>query len=125
MCNPGCMTEQHEMTGGVPVWDQPDRMRKSLRHSGVGVAEIADYLGVSRTAVSTWINGRIQPSTQTLRLWALRTGVPYEWLRDGDAPGGQGPDDGCPRQDSNLRPKRYQSLRSLRMFAGSPALVAA
>ena len=59
-------------------------MRKSLRTSGVGVQEMADYLGVARNTVSTWINGRIEPSTQTIRLWALRTGVPYEWLRDGE-----------------------------------------
>lgn len=80
----------------VPEWDLVDRMRKALRVSGLGVQEIADYLDVSRNTVSTWINGRITPSTQTVRLWALRTGVPYEWLRDGttprtspDTPGGQ------------------------------------
>ena len=64
----------------VPQWDVADRMRKSLREAAIGVTEIADYLDVSRTSVSNWINGRIPPSVQTLRLWALRTGVPYEWL---------------------------------------------
>jgi transcriptional regulator with XRE-family HTH domain len=67
-------------TGVIPEWDLADRMRKSLRESGGGVQEMADYLDVSRTAVSSWINGRIRPTTQTLRLWAMRTGVPYEWL---------------------------------------------
>jgi transcriptional regulator with XRE-family HTH domain len=67
----------------VPEWDTADRMRKSLRAAGMGVQEMADYLGVARNTVSTWINGRIEPSTQTLRLWALRTGVPFAWLRDG------------------------------------------
>jgi transcriptional regulator with XRE-family HTH domain len=67
----------------VPEWDVADRMRKSLRNAGMGVQEMADYLGVARNTVSTWINGRIEPSTQTLRLWALRTGVPFAWLRDG------------------------------------------
>jgi len=70
----------------VPSWDLADRMRKSLRHSGTGVQEMADYLGVARNTVSTWINGRIQPSTQTLRLWALRCGVSYEWLCGGQSP---------------------------------------
>lgn len=68
----------------VPQWDRADRMRKALRHAGAGVQEIADYLGVSRNTVSTWINGRIDPSVQTLRLWALRCGVPYEWICHGD-----------------------------------------
>jgi transcriptional regulator with XRE-family HTH domain len=68
------------MSESVPEWDTADRMRKALREAGIGVQEIADYLGVARNTVSTWINGRIEPSTQTLRLWALRCGVPYGWL---------------------------------------------
>jgi transcriptional regulator with XRE-family HTH domain len=72
--------------GAVPRWDLPDRMRKALRHSGVGVQEMADYLGVARSSVSNWVNGRVQPSTQTLRLWAMRCGVSYEWLTGGRSP---------------------------------------
>lgn len=68
------------MSGSVPEWDTADRMRKALRVADIGVQEIADYLGVSRNTVSTWINGRITPSLQTLRLWALRCGVDFEWL---------------------------------------------
>jgi transcriptional regulator with XRE-family HTH domain len=45
---------------------------------------MADYLGVARNTVSTWINGRIAPSKQTLRLWALRSGVPFDWLSGGE-----------------------------------------
>jgi transcriptional regulator with XRE-family HTH domain len=67
----------------VPDWDRADRMRKALRHADLGVSEMADYLGVSRNTVSTWINGRIRPSTQTLRVWAFRTGFPYTWLCHG------------------------------------------
>jgi len=67
----------------IPQWDLADRMRKALRTSDVGVQEMATYLGVARNTVSTWINGRISPSRQTLRLWALRCGVPYEWLVGG------------------------------------------
>ncbi len=75
-----------EVTPGVavPEFDLADRMRKALRTSGVGVQEMADYLGVARNTVSTWINGRIVPDTRTLRLWALRTGVPFEWLERGE-----------------------------------------
>lgn len=73
------MTEQQDAPA-VPSWDLADRMRKSLRHADVGVQDMADYLGVARNTVSTWINGRIEPSLQTLRLWALRCGVNYEWL---------------------------------------------
>src|SRR5215469_3400813 len=79
------MSESETVLPG-PQWDMADRLRKALRHSGVGVSEMAAYLGVSRESVSNWINGRIHPSVQTLRLWALRCGVSYDWLTDGDPP---------------------------------------
>ena len=53
-------------------------MRVSLRHAGLGVQEMAAYLDVSRNAVSNWINDRVTPSKQTMRLWALPSGPgPY------------------------------------------------
>lgn len=80
-CNDSCMSEMPApQASSVPVFDRADRMRKALRHADIGVQEMADYLGVSRNTVSNWIGGRINPGTQTLRLWALRTGVPYTWL---------------------------------------------
>ena len=67
-------------TSAVLEWDLADRMRKALRVSGRSVQEMADYLGVAPTTVSTWINGRNRPSPSTIRLWAMRCEVPYEWL---------------------------------------------
>lgn len=81
------MSEQPAYEGppaDIPIWDIADRMRKSLRHAGVTPGQMATYLGVGGNTVSTWINGRILPSVQTVRLWALRTGVPFEWLCHGD-----------------------------------------
>jgi transcriptional regulator with XRE-family HTH domain len=109
------MSQQlHEV---IPTWDVADRMRKALRFSGVGVQEIADYLGVSRNTVSTWINGRIEPSKQTVRLWALRTGVPFEWLETGKTPTGPEPDEGLnverARRDSNPQPSDPKVRRLL------------
>lgn len=71
------------MTDTVPTWDLADRLRKSLRASGLGVQDVADELEISRSTVSAWINGRNRPSAAALRLWAMRTGVDYHWLRDG------------------------------------------
>lgn len=72
-------------TEGIPVpsWDLADRLRKCLRESDMSVQEMADYLEVSRNTVSAWINGRTPPSPQSVRLWALRTGMSYDWLRNG------------------------------------------
>ena len=76
------------------AFDTSDRMRKAIQVRDLSIAEMAEYLDVSRQGVGTWLGGRRRPSTQTLRLWALRTGVPYEWLTTGE----------CPGQDSNLQP---------------------
>ena len=79
----------------VPAFDLADRMRKALRESDVSVQEMAEYLEVGRNTVSRWINGHIEPSGAVVRLWALRTGVPYSWLRDGTTnPRQDGPDGG-------------------------------
>lgn len=69
----------------VPEWTLADRMRKSLEAAGLGVQEMADELGVTRGAVGKWINGHVTPRRPVLMAWALRTGVPLEWLETGDA----------------------------------------
>lgn len=93
------ITTMSTSTEGLPVpqWNQADRMGKALREADISVQEMADYLDVHRNTVSAWLNGRVQPNTQSLRLWALRTGIPYEWIKDGKVPGGSpdgGPGDG-------------------------------
>ncbi len=82
VCNSLRMSEQQAAV--VPDWDQCDRMRKALRHAHLGPQEMADYLGVSRQSAGNWINGRVEPSSQTLRLWAQVTGVSYRWLCHGN-----------------------------------------
>ena len=52
--------------------------------------EMADYLEVDVATVSRWLNGRRRPGKQTLRLWALRTGAPLEYLESGRLPNGPG-----------------------------------
>jgi transcriptional regulator with XRE-family HTH domain len=67
----------------IPEWDLTDRLRKSLQHAGIDAQEMASYLGVSRTSVWNWLAGRNRPAAAAVRLWAMRTGVDYDWLRDG------------------------------------------
>ena len=73
-------------TPHIPIWDMYDRLAKSLKESGMSVQDAADYFDVHRNTVSGWLHGRINPDTRTLRLWAVMTGVPYEWLKDGTDP---------------------------------------
>lgn len=65
--------------------DLADRMRKSLRVSGISVGAMAEHVGVSRETVSTWINGHHRPSVATLRVWAAVTGAPFDWLAHGSS----------------------------------------
>jgi transcriptional regulator with XRE-family HTH domain len=82
-------------TGGdVPEFDLADRLRKSLRTSGIGVYVMSEYLEVSRNTVGNWINGKTHPRPSELKLWALRTRVDYKWLLTGK----------LPRGDSNSQP---------------------
>src|SRR5574343_280717 len=74
-------------TPSIPEETLGERMRRALRKEHIGVQEMADYLGVARNTVSTWLNDRIQPSEQTLKLWAMRTGVPLDWLKTGHVTG--------------------------------------
>ena len=62
------------------------RLERARRDADVGVQEMADYLGVARNTVSTWLHDRIRPGDQTLRLWAMRCGVSYDWLKTGELP---------------------------------------
>lgn len=108
MCKNVCMSIQ--TAGVIPDVTGGDRLRMALRHSDVGVQEMADYLGVGRNTVSRWINDKVRPSKQTLRLWSLRCGVSLEWLETGQAPTSpSGPADRYTTRDSNPEPIDMES----------------
>ena len=71
---------------GVPEWTLCWRLQRSLAYAALSVEQIAGELGVSRSSVSRWLNDRAQPRTAYLKVWALRCGVPYTWLRYGTVP---------------------------------------
>lgn len=96
------MTSAYDV-GTIPEFDLGDRIRKALSVAGIGVGEIADYLGVTRQTVGSWINGRNGPSKAAVRLVALRTGVPFHWLETGEAPPSGG-DGGA----SEVRPEGFE-----------------
>jgi len=59
------------------------RLQMALRHGGVSVQEMADELGMNRNSLSRWLNDRAVPRRVIVKQWALRTGVPYEWIATG------------------------------------------
>lgn len=67
----------------IPEWTLGDRLEKALHAAGMRVEDMADELEISRSTVSRWTHDKGHVRTIYLKQWALRTGVPYEWLRSG------------------------------------------
>jgi transcriptional regulator with XRE-family HTH domain len=89
------MTELATQRPEVPPWTLGWRLLRALAWAGLTAEQMADELGIHRTTVSRWTHDRGRPTKGYLKLWALRCGVPYEWLVSGE---------GLPRLDSNQQP---------------------
>ncbi len=96
--------------GEIPVLTLGWRMLMALRHAGVSMHDMAEELGVTRETCSRWSHDKgAPPRAAFVKMWALRTGVPYRWIAYGDA-GSPRPtmSDGgsalCARRDSNPQP---------------------
>src|SRR5665647_3920943 len=100
--------------GHIPELTLGWRLQMALGHANLTVQEMADELGMSRGSLSRWLNDRGAPPRPVfIKAWALRTGVPAEWLLTGHAenPRPGDPDGGedltaaeRAREDSNLQP---------------------
>jgi len=67
----------------IPRWSLGWRLQRSLAHAGISVEDMAAELGVTRQTIGRWTHDRGEPKTGFVKLWALRCGVPYEWLLTG------------------------------------------
>lgn len=76
--------------GMLPQWTLADRLEKSLDVQKISVAAMAEFFGLHRNTISAWINGRTSPPIHAVKLWALRTGVSYAWLRGDPEPAHNG-----------------------------------
>lgn len=86
LCNNESMSIAHAGIEDRLTFGKPDRLNKALEFSGISSNEMAEHLDVSRTTISNYIHGRTEPKRSTLRDWAMRTGVPLEWLESGKFP---------------------------------------
>jgi transcriptional regulator with XRE-family HTH domain len=95
--------------GMIPEFDKADRLKKAITVSGVPVGEMAEYLGVRQETLSRYLNGRSVAPLAVVRLIAMRTGVPFEWLETGKSPRPDDPDGGevCAIRDSNPEPAEF------------------
>lgn len=96
--------------GSIPEWTVGDRLRKAREHTGMDQAQFAEHAGLSRTGVSNAEVGKSVPRRSTLRVWALASGVPLQWIETGKAPSPDGDGaSGLPRLDLNQQPFEKQS----------------
>lgn len=110
-----------EASGDVPRFELRHRMGLALEHADLSVQAMADHLEVSRNTVGNYLAGRTAAPTPTLRVWALRCGVPYRWLRDGE------PSDGGPEgtRDKGFPETNCTSVLAFRPRHVDPASVKA
>jgi transcriptional regulator with XRE-family HTH domain len=74
-------------TSGDPHldFDLADRLRKSLRVSGMTAKGMASRIGLHRNTVSLYLSGRLKPDHRTLVAWAVHARVPLTWLETGES----------------------------------------
>ncbi|QKY80038.1 immunity repressor [Gordonia phage Doggs] len=84
------MTSAYE-SGKIPEIQVHHRLRIAREWAGLEQSELADRIGISRQSVSKAESGKTEPRRITLNAWALATGVPVSWLRNGETPGTDGP----------------------------------
>ena len=72
---------------------------------------MADELGVSLNTVYNYAGGRTRASRAVLRVWAMRCGVPFDWLEHGDHEDDPTPPNGPASECYRGRPARHQVLQ--------------
>ena len=75
----------------VPEFTFGDRLRKAREHAGVSTDEMAAVLEVSVRTIGNYENERTPVKGPVIKEWAMRCGVPYEWLRTGHVTPEHGP----------------------------------
>lgn len=74
------------VTGIVPEFQLHDRLRKAREITGLTQVEFAEKIGLAAATVGNAESGRKKPHRNNIKLWALATGVSYEWLLSGETP---------------------------------------
>ncbi|MFZ5875162.1 MAG: helix-turn-helix domain-containing protein [Nitrospirota bacterium] len=75
------MSEQRVIE--IPPFELTHRLARALEHAHLSNEDMAEHLGCAETTIRNYLSGRTHPRRPTIRDWALRCGVPFEWLNDG------------------------------------------
>jgi len=63
--------------------DMHERLKSAREAAGYKPAEVAAFLGITRSAVGQWESGKSTPNVDNLGKLAVRYGVNFEWLATG------------------------------------------
>ena len=81
---------------GVPEWTIADRLRKAREQRGLSQQELEDASNgdLRLRTISNYEKPQYESERKrsTVRLWAMATGVPFEWLWNGTVSGPSGGD---------------------------------
>lgn len=114
-----------QVAGRVPEWTLGDRLRKARQVTGMTTRQFATEIGVAQGTVTGAENDTRQPRRITLLAYAMRTGVPIEWIETGETPTGTDPDGGGKWAHWGSNPEPAGSLYHLAATATARELVAA
>lgn len=67
----------------VPAIQLHHRLVIALDYAGLKPHHMAEYLDKHRNTIGSYLHGQRIPDRSTLRDWALRCGVPFDWLAYG------------------------------------------
>lgn len=102
----------------VPRWSIGDRMRKARIHAGMTTDDMAADIGRTRRTISNYESGSTEAPLLVLRQYALRTGVPLDWI----VRGWDSDDDGGGNADT--RPHNLGYIRSVQHLAAKHLVAA-
>lgn len=78
------MTTVSAPAQAVPTWTVGDRLRKAREITGLDRQAWAHELGIARNSVAKYEASDEVPRQVVLLAWAMRSGVPVEWLASGE-----------------------------------------
>jgi transcriptional regulator with XRE-family HTH domain len=77
------MTNSASSPIAIPEFSTADRLRKARQFAGLTPEELAERIGVTPRTVYNYETGKAtRPAA--LKLWALATGVPFQWIETGE-----------------------------------------
>jgi transcriptional regulator with XRE-family HTH domain len=74
---------QEQASGNVPTFEMRHRLALALEAADVSNEQMADEVGKSVTTIRNYLSGRTHPGRAVVVTWALRCGVPFDWLAYG------------------------------------------